>query len=109
MTKPASGTPKQAKVTQILAPSDMEVEAKFKSREDKVERAHRLRKDIWSFWIKEALTYVVALVVLLTAAVYCFRVSWHPGSGFEEKKWAMSIVTSLLVGIVGFVFGKVAK
>ncbi len=47
MTKPDSGAPKQAKVTQFLAPSDLDVEAKFKTREDKVERAHRLRKDIW--------------------------------------------------------------
>ena len=109
MARPKPEPQRPTDFASVVYPGNMEVEATLKSPEDKVERAHRLRKDIWSFWIKEALTYVVALIILLTTAVYCFWVLWHSGSGIEEKKWAMSIVTSLLVGIVGFVFGKVAK
>jgi len=109
MARPASRAKKQEDIGSIVIPQGMAVKAEIKSPEDKAEKFQRLKMEVWSFWIKEALVYVFALVILLTTAVYCFWVLWHPGSSMEEKHWVMSTLTSLLVGIVGYVFGKVTK
>jgi hypothetical protein len=65
--------------------------------------------DARSFWIKEASVYIVALAILVVTTAYCFWVLWHPGLAKEDRQWAMSTLTALLVGIVGYVFGKATK
>jgi hypothetical protein len=108
--RPSSGSRQQKPGQQLTIPGgfDVEGELKFKPHEDPEERRHRLRKDAWSFWVKEALAYIVALIIVLITAVYCSWALWHPVTS-EERQWVMSTLTSLLVGIVGDVFGKVTK
>lgn len=81
----------------------------FRPPESPDERRHRLRKDFWSFAVKDLLSYAVALSVLTAASAYSLVVLWRSGSRPEERSWAMSTLTSLLVGIVGYVFGKATK
>lgn len=81
----------------------------FKPPETAPERNYRLRKDFWSFFIKEALVYIVALLILSMTTVYCLWTLWRSDAPLEERKWVMSTLTSLLVGIVGYVFGKSTK
>jgi len=86
----------------------VEGEWKIRPREDRNEKKHRLWKDARSFWIKEASVYLFALLMLSTTAVYCFWVLFSPASSQEDRHWVMSILQSLLVGIIGYVFGKAA-
>jgi hypothetical protein len=113
MARPSSDPkPKQVKLRdEFIVPAGFDIEGKleFKPPEDPDAKRHRLRKEVWSFWVKEALTYIVALIILLMTAVYCFWVLLKPGTTLEERKWVMSVVTSLIVGIVGYVFGKSTK
>jgi hypothetical protein len=48
------------------------------------------------------------MILVLTTA-YCFSVLWHPGFAKEDRQWAMFTLTTLLVGIVGYLFGKATK
>ena len=90
--------------------SIVEGELKLRPRRDRARRTHRLRKEIWSFWVKEASTYLVAFSILVwPPRSIASGSSSSPDSPQEEKQWVMSILTSLLVGIVGYVFGKVTK
>jgi hypothetical protein len=59
--------------------------------------------------VKEALPYIIALVIVGLTAVYCFRVLFYQSSPKEERQWVLSTLTSLLVGVIGYVFGKVSK
>jgi hypothetical protein len=112
MTAKGSSRAKAVEPPQSLTvPAGTQIEGQwtFKPAEAPADRQHRLRKEAWSFWVKEASTYIVALLILLVTAVYCFSVLLKPGATLEERRWVMSVVTSLIVGIVGYVFGKSTK
>jgi hypothetical protein len=111
MARPSRAAKKQTDFNSIVVPQGVTIEGelKFKPHEDDQEKIHRIRTDARSFWIKEAPVYIVALMILITTATYCFWVLWHPGFAKDDRQWAMSTLTSLLVGIVGYVFGKATK
>jgi hypothetical protein len=113
MARPSSSSrsKEQKPAESVTIPAGFALEGKleFKPPEDMEERRHRLRKDAWSFWVKEASVYLVALLVLLMTTAYCFWVLLRPGAAKEERQWVMSVLTSLIVGIVGYVFGKSIK
>ena len=87
----------------------IEGEWRVKPPEKPAEAAHRRRKENWSFWVKDVSTYVVALLVILATAVYCFRTLIRVDPPLDEKKFVMSILTSLIVGIMSYLFGKGTK
>ena len=87
----------------------MAVKAEINTPEHHSERSHRLRKENWSFWVKDVSTLVMALLILLATAIYCFWTLIRTDPPLDEKKFVMSILTSLVVGIVGYLFGKVTK
>lgn len=111
MANPSGAEETDQSGTEIAFPkgSVVEGEWRIKPPEKPAEAAHRRRKENWSFWVKEASTYLVALLILLGTAVYCFWVLIQRDPPLDDKKFVMSILTSLLVGIVGYVFGKVTK
>ena len=85
------------------------VEYRLKRAESLVERRARLRQEFLAFLVKDLLAYLVAFGLIGIAALYCFSVLLKHGETLEDRRWAMSIVGSLLTALVGFAFGKATK
>jgi hypothetical protein len=77
--------------------------------EDETERAFRLKKEYWSFLVKDLLAYCLALVLILAAALYAFSILLSSQTAAEDRQFAMSILTSLLTAVAGFAFGKASR
>lgn len=84
-------------------------ELRVRSPQKKEDREHRLRMESRSFWIKEAPVYLIAILLLLGTALYCFWTLFHPSLPSEDRQWAKSILGSLMGGVVGYLFGKATK
>jgi len=81
----------------------------IKTAENPMEMDYRLRKEFLSFVAKDLCTFGVAILIVLVALIYCFVVLVVRSSSPEEKNWAMSVLTSILTGAIGFAFGKSSK
>jgi hypothetical protein len=99
--------PKSLDLGKQFDPKKFKVE--IKTAEQPTEMDHRLRKEFLSFIVKDLSTYGVAILILLVALIYCFSVLVIRSSSAEEKSWAMSVLTSILTGAIGFAFGKSSK
>jgi hypothetical protein len=73
------------------------------------ERRHRLRTEFLSFLVKDLLAYLVAFGVIVVAAIYCFSVLWARDVTDDDRRWATSVLGSMLTALVGFAFGKSMK
>jgi hypothetical protein len=83
-----------------------------RSQEDPQEQAHRHRIE----WLdarvqqgKGVLLFVCALGGVGVVLWYCVTTLLAPTTAPEEKKWALSAVTSILSGLIGFLTGKALK
>jgi hypothetical protein len=120
MTRPANPSKKQADLRTatipegmkaIMLPEGMEIETEITLRplETPAQRAHRHRMEVRQFWVKEAPVHLTAIGIAISGAVAALVLTFRPGSSVEDKKWAYSVLSYLLIGVVGFAFGKVAK
>jgi hypothetical protein len=101
------GDPKADDLAKQFDPKKFKLE--IKTVENPTEMNYRLRTEFLSFLVKDLCTYGVAILIVLVVLLYCFIVLVILSSTLEEKKWAMSILTSILTGAIGFAFGKTAK
>ncbi len=81
----------------------------FEPIEDEQERALRLHKERMGFYFKELGSWLVGFVFVLAIGLFCFWVLVRVDSPPSEKDRAWSALSAILGGIVGFLFGKVAK
>ena len=103
-------TSKKADVSKSLPVGDLEVKSiEFKLPEDEQEKALRLHKERISFYIKDVVIWIFGVVCLVVIGGYCLWVLTGSSSAPAEKDWARSAVTSILAGIIGYVFGKTTK
>jgi hypothetical protein len=102
-----SNDPKSLDLGKQFDPKKFKVE--IKTAEDPTEMDHRLRKEFFSFLVKDLCTYGIAILIVLVVLIYCFIVLVIRSSSPEEKNWAMSVLTSILTGAIGFAFGKSSK
>jgi hypothetical protein len=82
---------------------------KIRPTQDKAERSQRLRKDFLSFIVKDLLATCVAMVILVASAVIALVLLVRPSSTLEERRFAITILSSTLTALVGFVYGKAVK
>jgi hypothetical protein len=120
MTRPANLSKKQPDLRTatipegmkaLMLPEDMEIEGeiKMKAVETPAERSHRLRMEVREFWIKKAPVHITAMGIEVSGTVLALFLAVRPSSTLEDRKWAWSILNSLLIAVAGFAFGKVAK
>lgn len=102
-----SNDPRSLDLGKQFDPKKFKVE--IKTAEDPTEMDYRLRKEFFSFSVKDLWTYGVAILIVLVVLIYCFIVLVIRSSSPEEKNWAMSVLTSILTGAIGFAFGKSSK
>lgn len=118
MTQPA---PKQRKQADLRPPSPatskaitfpegvtVEGDLKIKPIESNADRLHRHRMEVRDFWVKEAPIHLVAILILVGSTLLAMIWAFRPGSAPEDKKWAVSVLSYLLIATAGFAFGKAA-
>jgi hypothetical protein len=59
--------------------------------------------------VKDLLTYLVALFLILGVSASCFWTLFQRDLPREDRQWAMSVLASLMTALAGFAFGKAAK
>jgi len=106
MAERSSG-PKSLELGKLLDPKRVTFE--IKTPEDPAERDHRLRMEFLSFLIRDLSAYVLAVLIIIVVLIYCFVTLVIRNSSPQERGWAMSVLTSILTGAVGFAFGKSSK
>ena len=93
-----------------LLPEGSKVESiVIKAPEDSDEKAARLRREFWSFAVKELAAYLVAFVFLLVIGGYCCFVVARHGVVSPEARAVFPLITTLFGGVVGVIVGKAGK
>ena len=65
--------------------------------------------EVRKLWVEDAPIHLVAILVLVGSTVLALVWAFRPGSAPEDKKWAVSVLSYLLVDTAGFAFGKAAS
>ncbi len=80
------------------------------SRRPKIPRIRpRLRREFWSFVVKELAAYAVALLFLIVIGGYCCYVVAQHGVVSPEARTVFPLITTLFGGVVGMIIGKAGK
>jgi hypothetical protein len=59
--------------------------------------------------VRDALISLFALASTSYFIYYCFNLLNNPSASADDKKWAMSIITLITSGVIGYLVGKVAS
>lgn len=76
-------------------------ELTVKPSEDPADAAHRRRKDLALF--------MFALLGAGAIGAYCLWVLIEPSTSADDKKWAQSVLTAIITGLIGYLTGKSAR
>ena len=120
MTRPSnkpgtSGDLKSISIPQgmkaITLPEDMKVQGEMRLRafENAADKKHRHRMEVREFWVKQAPVHITAIGIVVCTGAVALHLVVRPGSSTDDKKWAVSVLSYLLVAEGGFAFGKFAK
>ncbi len=77
--------------------------------EDAEDKAARLRREFWTFLVKDLAAYFVAFVFLIVVATYCCFVVARNGVVSAEARAVFPLLTTLFGGVVGLIIGKAGK
>ena len=103
-------TPVKKDIFKAIPTDGLEVKTiELKSPEDEQEKALRLQKERWNFFVKEMGTLAFAALLVAAAVICCLFFLFSSQSSPVEKDWARSVLMSVLTGAVGFAFGKATK
>jgi hypothetical protein len=93
-----------------LLPEGSKVESiSIKAPEDPEEKAARLRREFWSFAVKELAAYVIGFFFLVViGGYYCFVVARY-GVVSAEARAVLPLITTLFGGVVGMIIGRATK
>ncbi len=81
----------------------------FEGSEEPEDKRLRRRKDFLAFLVKDLLAYVVAFGFIGAIGIYCFVILLKHGAASEEAQKVWPIISGILSGIVGMVFGRATK
>jgi hypothetical protein len=111
MARPSHSSRKPGDLKTIAIPDGVEVEGEIKLRaiETVANRKHRHRMEVREFWVKEAPVHLTAIAIVVGSMALSLVVVFRPGSSVDDKKWAVSVLSYLLMAVAGFAFGKAAK
>jgi hypothetical protein len=106
------GKPKNVSVPVFPSVPDMEVSEYsigYRSIEDEQEKALRLHKERYSFWIKDIGTYAFGIAFLTAIVYYCFWALFDKSTTPEERRYVWAAISAVIGGIVGTFFGRSTK
>lgn len=81
----------------------------IKAPEDHEDKAARLRREFWSFVVKDLTAYAVGFTFLIVIVGYCCYVVAHHGVVSPEARAVFPLITTLFGGVVGLIVGKSVK
>lgn len=81
----------------------------IKAPEDPEDKAARLRREFWSFVVKELAAYAIAFSFLVLIGGYCCFVVARHGVVSPEARTVFPLITTLFGGVVGLIVGKTGK
>jgi hypothetical protein len=84
-------------------------ELTIRGPEDPEDKRLRRRKDFLAFLVKDLLAYLVAFLFIGAIGIYSFYILIKHGATSEEAQKVWPIVSGILAGIVGMVFGRATK
>jgi hypothetical protein len=84
-------------------------EVKLKAPEDPDDKKLRLRKEYWTFLVKDLGAYVVSFLFVLIIGIYCLIVVCRYGVSSPEAKVVWPIITTLFGGVLGLIVGRSMK
>ena len=91
-----------------LLPEGSKVESiSIKAPEDPDDKAARLRRESWSFVVKELAAYLVAFLFLIGG--YCCFVVVQNGVASPEARVVFPLLTTPFGGVVGMIIGRAGK
>ena len=99
----------KSKVIELPEGMDLEGEIKLRAIESPAQRKHRHQMEVRRFWVEEAPIHLTAIGIAVSGTVPASVLTFRPGSTFQEKQWAFSVLSHLLIAVAGFAFGKAAK
>jgi hypothetical protein len=103
-------TSKKADVSKSFPIGDLVVKSiEFKLPEDEQEKALRLHKERWTFYVKDLATLGFSALLVIVAMICCLVFLFDPKASAAEKGLAGSIFMSIVTGAIGFAFGKTTK
>jgi len=76
------------------------------------ERVSRLRQDEWKTKVKLFKEIAVSLAALLGGGIIIFiavDIIRNPSASADDKKWATSIIASVVSGLIGYLTGKASQ
>jgi hypothetical protein len=77
--------------------------------EDPEDKEFRLRKEFWTWVLKDLAAYAASLLFVLIISLYCFSVVARHGVASPEAKLVLPMITTLFGGVVGVVVGRSSK
>lgn len=93
-----------------LLPEGSKVEnISIKSPEEPEDKAARLRREFWSFAVKDIAAYCVAFLFLVVIGGYCCFVVARHGVVSAEARAVFPLITTLFGGVVGMIVGKARR
>ena len=101
--------PKKLDFNELLHQGDVKVDLQVKTAEDEKEKTLRLRKDFYSFLVKDLAPYVMAMLFVFAMGGYCFWVLNRSRSTPEETQRAWSALSAIPGLVVGIITGKAMK
>lgn len=91
-------------------PEDSKVKGiHIEAPEDPDDKAARLRREHWSFVVKELAAYIVAFLFLIAIGGYCCFVVTHHGVVSPEARAVFPLITTLFGGVVGLIVGRAGR
>jgi hypothetical protein len=93
-----------------LLPEGSKIESiSINAPEDPDDKAARLRREFWSFFVNELSAYAVAFLFLVVIGVYCCIVIARYGVTSDEARTVFPLITTLFGGVIGMIVGKAGK
>lgn len=93
----------------LLAEGSKVKSISIEAPEEPEDKAARLRREFWSFAVKELAAYAVAFLFLLVIGGYCCFVVARHGVVSPEARAVLPLITTLFGGVVGLIIGKAGK
>ena len=110
MARPSARGQANVDYRSLIFPAGLEVEAEvaIRARESKADRDHRHRLEVREFYLKQAL-HIIVILFIVAVAIVALIIAFQEGHSVETQKWAVSMLTSLMIAMTGYAFGKAAK
>lgn len=99
----------QTSIDEILKNPDLLEQIKFsraETKEDRDARIERERLDHWDRRVKGRILFGLVILMVLIVVGYCLYTLTNANASLDDRKWAQTIVGSIITAFIGYLIGK---